>query len=69
MVHANTFERYQYFRQAGMGLENSKLLEPVHHFTIIFAYVRIPMSKLKCQMNVKAQTSRHLIAISVFDIS
>jgi hypothetical protein len=39
----------QYFWLAGMGLENSKLLEPVHHFTIIFAYVRIPMSKLKLQ--------------------
>ncbi len=30
----------------------------VHDFTKILTYIKIQMSKLKCQMNVKAQSSK-----------
>jgi hypothetical protein len=38
------------------------------HFAKIFTYIKIQMSKLKCQMNVKAQISKCLTPISIFDI-
>jgi len=41
---------------------------PVHRFTKIFTYIKVQMSKLKCQINVKAQSSKCLAPISIFGI-
>ena len=40
----------------------------VRHFTEIFTYIKIQMSKLKCQMNIKAQSLKRLTPISILDI-
>ena len=40
----------------------------VNHFTEILTHIKIQMAKLKCQMNVKAQSSKCLTAISIFGI-
>jgi len=37
-------------------------------FAKIFTDIKIQMPKLKCQMNVKAQISKCLTPISIFDI-
>ena len=50
--------------EAYMGLKTILVVR----FTKIFTYIKIQMPKLKCQMNVKAQISKCLIPISIFDI-